>query len=174
MLSNELLQRSLRCNEARVSYLYKYKREKDMEKNTFHHHLLLFLNELGMCQTKAKMSYSASLHKFWIFSRLWYWTLFLKIVCIVGQLSKARHVGEAGLLYHRIAGTDQLDIMADLHPPDVVAMQNRIPNSFREPSSAPLRKLSVDLIKTYKHINEVGSLGSLVLRQNYHCKVHCR
>lgn len=43
-----------------------------MEKNTFHHHLLLFLNELGMCQTKAKMSYSASLHKFWIFSRLWY------------------------------------------------------------------------------------------------------
>lgn len=102
------------------------------------------------------------------------WTLFLKIVCIVGQLSKARHVGEAGLLYHRIAGTDQLDIMADLHPPDVVAMQNRIPNSFREPSSAPLRKLSVDLIKTYKHINEVGSSGSLVLRQNYHCKVHCR
>ena len=26
---------------------------------------------------------------------------------------------------------------------------------FREPSSAPLRKLSVDLIRTYKHINEV-------------------
>lgn len=26
---------------------------------------------------------------------------------------------------------------------------------FRDPSSAPLRKLSVDLIKTYKHINEV-------------------
>lgn len=27
---------------------------------------------------------------------------------------------------------------------------------FREPSQAPLRKLSVDLIKTYKHINEVS------------------
>lgn len=27
---------------------------------------------------------------------------------------------------------------------------------FREPNSAPLRKLSVDLIKTYKHINEVS------------------
>merc|ERR1719361_2605111 len=27
--------------------------------------------------------------------------------------------------------------------------------SYREPSTAPLRKLSVDLIKTYKHINEV-------------------
>merc|ERR1712228_860327 len=26
---------------------------------------------------------------------------------------------------------------------------------FRDPSTAPLRKLSVDLIKTYKHINEV-------------------
>ncbi|XP_048779226.1 dual specificity tyrosine-phosphorylation-regulated kinase 1B-like isoform X1 [Ostrea edulis] len=71
------------------------------------------------------------------------------------QLSKARHAGEAGLLYHRIAGTDQLDIMADLQQQEVVAMQNRIPVSFREPSTAPLRKLSVDLIKTYKHINEV-------------------
>ncbi len=27
--------------------------------------------------------------------------------------------------------------------------------TFRDPSKAPLRKLSVDLIKTYKHINEV-------------------
>ena len=27
--------------------------------------------------------------------------------------------------------------------------------SYRDPSTAPLRKLSVDLIKTYKHINEV-------------------
>ena len=30
------------------------------------------------------------------------------------------------------------------------------PLKYREPSSAPLRKLSVDLIKTYKHINEVS------------------
>ncbi|TRY78525.1 hypothetical protein TCAL_13635 [Tigriopus californicus] len=29
------------------------------------------------------------------------------------------------------------------------------PRQFRDPRSAPLRKLSVDLIKTYKHINEV-------------------
>jgi len=28
--------------------------------------------------------------------------------------------------------------------------------SFRLPANAPLRKLSVDLIKTYKHINEVS------------------
>lgn len=34
-------------------------------------------------------------------------------------------------------------------------MQARIPSHFRDPSTAPLRKLSVDLIKTYKHINEV-------------------
>ena len=27
--------------------------------------------------------------------------------------------------------------------------------SYRDPTAAPLRKLSVDLIKTYKHINEV-------------------
>ncbi|XP_045528314.1 serine/threonine-protein kinase minibrain isoform X2 [Pieris brassicae] len=37
----------------------------------------------------------------------------------------------------------------------VQAMQARIPHHFRDPSTAPLRKLSVDLIKTYKHINEV-------------------
>lgn len=33
-----------------------------------------------------------------------------------------------------------------------------VPNtqvSGQQPSAAPLRKLSVDLIKTYKHINEV-------------------
>ena len=31
------------------------------------------------------------------------------------------------------------------------------PITIRNPASAPLRKLSVDLIKTYKHINEVSS-----------------
>ncbi len=30
------------------------------------------------------------------------------------------------------------------------------PESFRNPSSGPLRKLTVDLIKTYRKINEVG------------------
>ncbi|XP_022189863.1 serine/threonine-protein kinase minibrain [Nilaparvata lugens] len=38
---------------------------------------------------------------------------------------------------------------------DIQAMQARIPHHFRNPAQAPLRKLSVDLIKTYKHINEV-------------------
>ncbi|XP_032243235.1 dual specificity tyrosine-phosphorylation-regulated kinase 1A isoform X2 [Nematostella vectensis] len=41
---------------------------------------------------------------------------------------------------------------------DYVGAQNfysRIPTKFRDPCGAPLRKLSVDLIKTYKHINEV-------------------
>ena len=41
-------------------------------------------------------------------------------------------------------------------PADIHAMQARIPQKFRDPSTAPLRKLSVDLIKTYKHINEVS------------------
>lgn len=31
-----------------------------------------------------------------------------------------------------------------------------MPQCFRDPTSAPLRKLSIDLIKTYKHINEVS------------------
>ncbi|CAL8111063.1 unnamed protein product [Orchesella dallaii] len=38
---------------------------------------------------------------------------------------------------------------------DMQAMQARIPKTFRDPGTAPLRKLSVDLIKTYKHINQV-------------------
>lgn len=42
-------------------------------------------------------------------------------------------------------------------PPVVAAV---VPSSlnhrlFRDPATGPLRKLSVDLIKTYKHINEV-------------------
>jgi hypothetical protein len=36
--------------------------------------------------------------------------------------------------------------------------------AYRDPVEAPLRKLSVDLIKTYKHINEVKSL---LLIQSY-------
>ena len=32
----------------------------------------------------------------------------------------------------------------------------RIPTTFRDHQQAPIRKLSTDLIKTYKHINEVN------------------
>ncbi|CAG9822503.1 unnamed protein product [Phaedon cochleariae] len=59
-------------------------------------------------------------------------------------------------LYGRLVAEDGLGA-----PPmsssstDIQAMQARIPPSFRDPAAAPLRKLSVDLIKTYKHINEV-------------------
>jgi hypothetical protein len=38
--------------------------------------------------------------------------------------------------------------------------------SYRDPSAAPLRKLSVDLIKTYKHINEV-SPWNVIIRVQY-------
>lgn len=44
--------------------------------------------------------------------------------------------------------------------PDIVMLQRRMPQTFRDPATAPLRKLSVDLIKTYKHINEVRWLIS--------------
>lgn len=62
---------------------------------------------------------------------------------------QARHVP----LYGRLVGEEQLVALAA--PSDIQAMQARIPHHFRDPSTAPLRKLSVDLIKTYKHINEV-------------------
>lgn len=46
--------------------------------------------------------------------------------------------------------------------PDVRLLPRRLPLAFRDATAAPLRKLSVDLIKTYKHINEVrGALGEL-------------
>jgi len=40
-------------------------------------------------------------------------------------------------------------------------------NAYRDPAEAPLRKLSVDLIKTYKHINEVKSFFYFTLIQPY-------
>ncbi|XP_071056400.1 serine/threonine-protein kinase minibrain isoform X2 [Onthophagus taurus] len=60
-------------------------------------------------------------------------------------------------LYGRLVAEEQLaaSLNQGAPPADIQAMQARIPRTFREPGSAPLRKLSVDLIKTYKHINEV-------------------
>lgn len=43
---------------------------------------------------------------------------------------------------------------------DMVMLQRRMPQCFRDPATAPLRKLSIELIKTYKHINEVWSCSS--------------
>ncbi|CAG0913497.1 unnamed protein product [Notodromas monacha] len=40
-------------------------------------------------------------------------------------------------------------------PADSSAASGALGTHFRHPSTAPLRKLSVDLIKTYKHINQV-------------------
>ena len=42
-----------------------------------------------------------------------------------------------------------------MHPNTAIMTANGLKPQFRDPSTAPLRKLSVDLIKTYKHINEV-------------------
>ncbi|XP_052126901.1 serine/threonine-protein kinase minibrain [Frankliniella occidentalis] len=57
-------------------------------------------------------------------------------------------------LYGRLVAEEQMATV-NATPSDIQAMQARIPQNFRDPSTAPLRKLSVDLIKTYKHINEV-------------------
>uniref|UniRef100_A0A1B6KQA7 dual-specificity kinase n=1 Tax=Graphocephala atropunctata TaxID=36148 RepID=A0A1B6KQA7_9HEMI len=65
------------------------------------------------------------------------------------------------VLYGRLVDEDQLAVSLSQAgpgpntPSDIQAMQARIPQHFRDPATAPLRKLSVDLIKTYKHINEV-------------------
>lgn len=92
-------------------------------------------------------------------------------VCIAGQVAKpclsSQHAGGCPPLYNAcmsevtmaVEPQQQNSSYLQQQQPDIIAMQNRIPNSFREPATAPLRKLSVDLIKTYKHINEVCSLS---------------
>ena len=90
--------------------------------------------------------------------------LIIMFLCYVlpGQLSKGGHVP---MVYGRLADADQLVIMADTlqqQQQEMAAMQNRIPTKFRDSGTAPLRKLSVDLIKTYKHINEVSPSESIV------------
>ena len=82
-----------------------------------------------------------------------------------GQLSKSRHVP---MVYGRLVDSDQLIIMTDSlqQQQDMAAMQNRIPTNFRDATGGPLRKLSVDLIKTYKHINEVMTGSGFFLIQS--------
>lgn len=77
------------------------------------------------------------------------------------------------MLYGRLVDEDQLAASLSQGgpntPSDIQAMQARIPQHFRDPATAPLRKLSVDLIKTYKHINEVTTASSLTfLRPHYY------
>lgn len=59
--------------------------------------------------------------------------------------------GGKGATYGRLVTQDQLAAMAT----DPQHQHPLLPYKLRDPSQAPLRKLSVDLIKTYKHINEV-------------------
>jgi hypothetical protein len=80
------------------------------------------------------------------------------VLCFVsaGEAGRQHHAP----LYGRLVAEEQLaasmaSTAATGTPSDIQAMQARIPHNFRDPATAPLRKLSVDLIKTYKHINEV-------------------
>lgn len=54
-----------------------------------------------------------------------------------------------------------------LAPQTILAQpQPRIPLTFRDRSSAPIRKLSIDLIKTYKHINDV-IINLILIKLNF-------
>ena len=56
-------------------------------------------------------------------------------------------------LYGRLIAEDQL---LNNIPQHIRAMQTRIPLRFRDRRDRPLRKLSMDLIETYNHINDVS------------------
>lgn len=88
---------------------------------------------------------------------------------LYGRLVSEEHLPASHRDVHQVRGEFQAKVMIlnvnliykqrSISPSssstDIRAMQARIPTHFRDPSLAPLRKLSVDLIKTYKHINEV-------------------
>jgi len=78
-----------------------------------------------------------------------------------------RRKGHANEMYGRLVTQDQLVAFAansagqSVVANEFVSIQQKskfAPVKFRDPTTAPLRKLSVDLIKTYKHINEVRNL----------------
>ena len=83
-----------------------------------------------------------------------------------GQLGQTRHGPH---VYGSVVSADITSIAADsqrmhIQGNELSRMQTTTHNTmtFRDATMAPLRKLSVDLIKTYKHINEVGPhFGSL-------------
>ncbi|XP_064595678.1 dual specificity tyrosine-phosphorylation-regulated kinase 1A-like isoform X7 [Liolophura sinensis] len=78
--------------------------------------------------------------------------VYMQAMKLKRQLYHNRHVTA---VQEQLVPSHQLvSVMAEQQQ-EMTAMQNRIPASFRDPCAAPLRKLSVDLIKTYKHINEV-------------------
>nr|XP_014086590.1 serine/threonine-protein kinase minibrain isoform X2 [Bactrocera oleae] len=86
--------------------------------------------------------------------------VYVSSAAVSGESGRQRHAP----LYGRFVDEEELpathrDVMHHRSSPtsssEVRAMQARIPSHFRDPATAPLRKLSVDLIKTYKHINEV-------------------
>ncbi|GIY52247.1 hypothetical protein CDAR_245811 [Caerostris darwini] len=61
-------------------------------------------------------------------------------------------------MYGQLVTSDQLAEISSRSQSsqnDLNVLNPRTPYKCRDPSLAPLRKLSVDLIKTYKHINEV-------------------
>ncbi|XP_076335197.1 serine/threonine-protein kinase minibrain-like isoform X1 [Tachypleus tridentatus] len=62
-------------------------------------------------------------------------------------------------MYGRLVTQDQLVAMGSgsqgSAKEDVATLQPAVLTKGRDPSTTPLRKLSVDLIKTYKHINDV-------------------
>lgn len=82
------------------------------------------------------------------------------------RLQQPQQRGHHAPLYGRLVPEEQLEQItsslaaapgvAGAPAADIQAMQARIPHHFRDPATAPLHKLSVDLIKTYKHINEVS------------------
>ncbi|RXG62047.1 Serine/threonine-protein kinase minibrain [Armadillidium vulgare] len=80
----------------------------------------------------------------------------------IGEKEKAKHIREMGsnvgnrpgLLYGKLCAEEELALWE--HREDQGEnSRRRIERRFRDPANGPLRKLSVDLIKTYKHINEV-------------------
>ena len=75
------------------------------------------------------------------------------------------HHNAATIIHPQAVNPERTSAPVYPNPADIAAlqaqktaaqMQTCIPKSFRDSNVGPLRKLSVDLIKTYKHINDVS------------------
>lgn len=81
------------------------------------------------------------------------------------MLGPCSTTGPSGLHYHRNAVTNA-EQTSDASSTNNSSNALSSVTKFRDPNTAPIRKLSVDLIKTYKHINEVSADSYRNLHQN--------
>ena len=93
-----------------------------------------------------------------------YWDVAgVKLSVLVPTGGYGEEVGGGTIIDTRINMPQDEERAEEVDQVAVLEHNVKLPTKFREPGTAPLRKLSVDLIKTYKHINEVRVRCKIIL-----------